>query len=126
MGRKGSWAFAQRDRERQQRKEMNPLWRGVGCILIAVMGLAGYAFSGWFLSQNAVNGWIYLPPQVFNPRVPSFLGFLGNGNFLRFVVALLFVLTAYGILNFVYALAFPIQPGEFDLPTPKRRPRRPR
>lgn len=124
MGRKGSWSFAQHERERQKRKELNPIWRGVGCILIAVMGLAGYAFASWFLQQNAVNAWIYLPPQVFNPRVPSFLGFLGNGNLIRFVVALLFVLTAFGILNFVYALLFPVQPGEHDLPTPKRRPRR--
>lgn len=124
MGRKGSWQFRQLEQERLKKREMNPLWRGVGVILVVIMGAAGYVFSGWFLEQNVANNWIYLPPQLFSPKVPAMLSFLGNGNMLRFAVSLVFVLTAFAILNFVYALAFPLQPGEFDLPTPKRRPRK--
>ncbi|MGH2621839.1 MAG: hypothetical protein ACRDHG_14900 [Anaerolineales bacterium] len=124
MGRRGSWQFRQLEQERLKKREMNPLWRGVGVILVAIMGVAGYAFSGWFLGQNAANHWIYIPPQLVFPAVPAMLSFLGNGNMLRFAVSLVFVLTAFAVLNFVYALAFPIQPGKFDLPTPKRRPRK--
>ena len=124
MGRRGSWQFRRLEQERLKKREMNPIWRGVGVILIVIMGVAGYAFSGWFLEQNVANQWIYIPPQLYFPAVPAVLDFLGNGNMLRFAVALVFVLTAFAILNFVYALAFPIAPGEFDLPTPKRRPRK--
>jgi hypothetical protein len=124
MGRRGSWKFRQLEQERAKKRETNPIWRGVGVILVAVMGVAGYAFSGWFLVENVANHWIYIPPQLYFPKVPAVLDFLGNGNMLRFAVALIFVLTAFAILNFVYALAFPIPPGEFDMPTPKRRPRK--
>jgi hypothetical protein len=123
MGRRGSWSFRQKEQERLKAREMNPVWRGVGVILVVIMGLAGYVFSGWFLEQNTANNWIYIPPQLYFPAVPSFLSFLGNGNMLRFAVGLVFVLSAFAILNFIYALAFPIHPGEYDLPTPRRRPR---
>ncbi len=119
MGR-DSWRYAQRERERAKRKRVNPIWRGVGCLLMVVLTLAGYAFADWFLSANAVNGWVYLPPEVFNPQ---FARFLPPGLFLKLVVAFLFLILSYGIVSTFYAVAFPIQLGETDVP-PLRRVRR--
>jgi hypothetical protein len=119
MGRRGSWQFAQKERERLESKRMNPVWRGVGCLMVIVIGVLGYAFAGWFIRQ----GFIYLPLEVINPPEP-FPAFLRGGNLVRYVVALLFMLTGFGVVNFVYAVLFPVKPGEFDLPTPKRQRRK--
>ncbi len=126
MGRRSSWQFAQHERERQEAKKMNPVWRGVGFLLVIGIGVLGYLFANWFLVQNSINGWIFLPRALINPNIPGIGDLLAGGNLIRIVVALTFLLFSFAFMNFFYAIAFPIKPGEYDLPLPKQRKRRPR
>lgn len=133
MGR-DSWRARQHDIEREKKRRMHPAWRGVGCFLIAFLAVGGYLFSNWFLTQNYINQWIYLPPQVISPpitSVPASLQSLlaplfGPGVLVSLVVAFLFLIFAYGFLSIVYSVAFPIKPGEHDVPPLKRERRSPR
>jgi hypothetical protein len=43
---------------------------------------------------------------------------------IKLVVAFLFLLLSYGLMSFVYAVLFPIKPGEDDAPPPRRRPKK--
>jgi hypothetical protein len=116
MGRKSSWSEKRFYEERAKKKRLHPAWRGVGCIVIALLGLAAYYFSGTFIQ----SGVVFLPSEVRYALSPP----LPPDVFVRAVVAFLFMLVCFTILSFVYALAFPIEPGEHDLPLPRRRPRR--
>jgi hypothetical protein len=120
MGR-NSYRFRDLDRQRDLRRRINPIWYGVGFLLLTVLGILGYLFSGWFLIANAQQGWIYLPPQV---MVVPRLEFLPPGVVVQFVVGLISMMLAFGVISFVYAILFPIQPGETDVPPLKRRPGR--
>jgi hypothetical protein len=40
MGR-DTWRFAQHEREREAKRRLNPVWRGVGCVLLAALAVAG-------------------------------------------------------------------------------------
>ena len=116
MGR-DTWRFAQHERERAAKRRMNPIWRGVGCVLLVALAVAGYFAAGWFLQQNAQQGWIYLPPVIIDiPR----LTFLPSGLLVQLFIAFVFMLFGYGILAVVYAMAFPVKPGETDVPPLKR------
>lgn len=117
MGRPGMWRYAQQERERRERQRTNPVWRGVGCIMVIAIAAIGYVFAGWFIN----SGLVYLPANLLNPPEPI-PAFLRNGNLVRYVVALLFMLTGFGVVNFVYAILFPVKPGEYDLPTPRHNP----
>jgi hypothetical protein len=116
MGR-DTWRFAQHEREREAKRRMNPIWRGVGCVLLAALAVAGYLAAGWFLQQNATQGWVYLPPVIMN--IP-YLTFLPAGIVVQLFIAFVFMLFGYGVLAVVYAMAFPVQPGETDVPPLKR------
>jgi hypothetical protein len=117
MGR-DSWRFRMQDEERLKRKRMNPVWRGVGCFMIVILTLAGYLFSQWFIVQNAVNNWIYLPPEVIRP---SFLPpWVPPGAMASAIVALLFLIFSYGLVSLFYAVAFPLKLGETDSPPLRR------
>jgi hypothetical protein len=120
MGR-DSYQFRSLDQERDKRKRLDPKWRGVGLLLIALFTAAGYFFADWFLRANSVEGWIYLPPAALYPK---YLSFLGGGMLIKIVIAALFMLLSYSILSVVYAMAFPIRDGELDAPVDRRAERR--
>lgn len=121
MGR-SNWQHMSQERERQKKKTLNPIWRGVGCILIVVLAVFGYLLANWFYAQNQIENWIYMPPELI---WPSFAPSLGDGLLFKLIFAGLAMLIGYAVVSFIYALAFPIQPGELDMPPPKR-PRRKR
>lgn len=122
MGR-DTFRYSQLDKEREMRGRIDPIWRGVGCLIMSGFSVGGYFFANWFVRTNRIKGWIFIPNEVY---YPSFAPFLGGGLLLKLVVALLFLLMSYGILSFVYAVLFPIKPKEDDAPPPRRRPKTPK
>jgi hypothetical protein len=124
MGR-DTYRYRALDKEREERQRLNPIWRGIGCITLSIFGAAGYFFAQWFLRANAVNGWLYLPPGAYNPDFPNWLSsiepYLQGGVLIKLVVALLFVVVSFGVLNFFYAIGFPIRTQVPDTPPPDKR-----
>jgi hypothetical protein len=123
MGR-DTWRYAQIERERAARKRGNPVWRGVGCLLLVALAIVGYYFANWFLVANLENGWVYIPNEALNPSfVPTWLfPYLGGGGMVKLITALLFMVLGYGVLSIAYAILFPIKLGETDV-APVRRGR---
>jgi len=111
MGR-DSYRFRALEQERDQKGRLDPKWRGVGLILIVIFAVGGYFFADWFLRANAENGWMYIPRAAFYPK---FAPFLGGGLLIKIIVAFLFTLLTYTILSVIYAMVFPIRPGETDV-----------
>lgn len=120
MGR-DSYRFRALDKDREKRERLDPKWRGVGLILIALFATAGYFFASWFLRANAENGWIYIPRAALYPK---FAPFLGGGRLIMIIVAFLFTLLTFTILSIIYAMAFPIRYGETDAPVDRKAERR--
>jgi hypothetical protein len=116
MGR-DTWRYRAQERERTKKKRMNPIWRGVGCLTIVFLTLAGYGFADWFLRANATSGWVNIP-RVF--LVLPIAPWLPYGILVKIVVAILFMLMSYGLVSTVYAILFPIRPEETDAPPIRR------
>jgi len=112
MGR-DSWQFRELDAQREKRKRLNPIWRGVGCVLVVILGYVGYIFSGWFLDQ----GFVYIPR--FSIRIPL-ITTIGGYVIVQLAISFLFMIFSYAIMSVIYAIAFPIQLGEMDVPPLKR------
>ena len=109
MGRGSMWSDRKFYEEREKAKRMNPVWSGVGCILIVILGTAAYFFSGWFLG----SGLVYIPPEVMRP---SFATFLPDGVFIQIVISILFMMLCFSVLSIIWAILFPKKPGETDAP----------
>ncbi len=120
MGR-DSYRFRSLDKEREKKERLDPKWRGVGLILIALFAAGGYFFADWFLKANAENGWMYMPQAALYPK---FVPFLGGGLLIKIIVGFLFTLLSYAVLAVIYAMAFPIRPGETDAPVDRKAEKR--
>ena len=127
MGR-DSWRMRQHDIERENQRRVNPIWRGVGCLLMSVLAIGGFLFSRWFLVNNR---WIYLPPEILAPSItlvspglrPVFAPLFQPGVIVSLAVGFIFLIFAYAFLSIAYSFVFPEKRGEFDVP-PLRRERR--
>jgi hypothetical protein len=104
-----------------QGKRMHPVWRGVGCLVIVILGIMGYFLSGILLQANIENHWVYIPPQI---MAPAFAPWLPPGTFIRIIVGLLAIMLGYTVISVVYAILFPIKPGETDVPPLRKSQRR--
>jgi len=100
----------------QPRRQIHPIWRGIGCISVVGLIAGGFYFSGWFLAANTANGWINIP-QTFNgpPQFPWF--------YARLAITILVAVMGFAVLTFIYGLVSPVRPGELDAP-PVRSARR--
>ena len=104
-----------------KRGRLHPVWRGIGCLTIVLLGILGYFASGWLLNANNQNQWIYIPPQI---MAPEFAAFLPPGTIIRSVVGGIAIMLGYTLISVVYAIVFPLIPGKTDVPALKRTDRR--
>jgi len=120
MGR-DTWRHRQVERERARAQRIPPGWRAMGCVLFLLFAAGGYFFAEWFLAANAEAHWLPIPPGLvvlpYAPWVPV-------GLPLKLLVAGVFLVVGLGILNVVYAVLFPYQPGEYDSPPVPRPPKK--
>jgi len=119
-----------------RKKEMNPLWRGVGCLLMITIPLISY-FVTYTLLQEAKRrylvppdllGYIKFPNWVFDiPILNTLARFIGSLQdiwaMLLFFFAVLFVLS--GLISLIYSAVYqvmgPPRYGEYDAPPPRWR-----
>ena len=102
-----------------KRRQLNPIWRGIGCLTIVGLAAAGYLFANWFLPANFQNGWIYLPPELSGPPQYPWL-------YVKATVGVLAGVAGFAILTMIYGILNPMRPGELDAPPEKRRVKRSR
>ncbi len=108
---------------KEKEKTLHPIWRGVGCILLAGLMSLGYLLAGWLMAANKNAGWIRIPTEFAWPPAEPYL-------FFKLILAFVFLLLSTAVIAIVYALVHPTKPGRFDVidpsifpPPPKRRKR---
>ncbi len=113
---------------------IHPAWRGIGCILIAVIPFASWVLGGMFWQITAQRG------IALSPELQHSLNFPGIkiGDTVLFPPAalpyaqILFAFTAavvlFGLMTVLYAVIYHLSGGgrgsPLDVPMPKKRRRR--
>ncbi len=126
--------YARYQRKSSGRKEIQPIWRGIGCILIIVVPLLAFGMTWAFVPPIIATGKVpyqllgrvQFPEWVFRVRIvayiASYIGSIDNlwMNVITFLVMLL-ILTAVSSLlySMIYALVGPARYSEHDAPPTK-------
>lgn len=121
MGR-DTYRFAGLDDDREKRKKLDPIWRGVGCLIIVFIVVFGYLLATWFIRENSIQNWIFIPAEAYNPQIhPLIDRYIGRGILVRLTITFLLMIFSFGIMTSIYSIAFPVQPKEMDVGPPSRR-----
>ena len=108
-----------------KKKEVHPIWRGIGFIILVAMTVGGFWLAGYLLELNWRAPFLPFPvPRDFRVTIVGWLPSLPGKLLVQIGATIILDILAYAVMVTTYALLNPIEPGETDAPPPRRRGRR--
>ncbi len=128
--------YAKFQRKTPEKKGLNPIWRGIGCILIVVVPLLAYGlmilFAPVIIATGKVPyqllGFVHFPDWAYKVRIVAdiaiFIGSIQNLwlNIITFFVIVLILTTVASLLySWIYSVVGPARYTEMDAPPSKHK-----
>jgi hypothetical protein len=133
------YTVASRQSARPEAKQVAPIWRGIGCVMILVIPVLSYLISYWFVHYAADQG-LPIPYQLMgNPVMPATLyqtglapvaDFIASQQNLYAILLMTVVLIVVfgGVISVIYAMVYrvvgPPRYGPLDVEAPRGRVKR--
>lgn len=110
--------------------DVNPIWRGIGCLLLVIGPFVAYAAAD-LIVQMALDRKLYpVPPELLNTFKIPFLEYSLQHFYADLLVAGLLMLLGFGIMMVIYSIMYsivgPSRYGPVDAPPIRRKVRRSR
>lgn len=105
-----------------KKKEIHPIWRGVGFALIILIPILSYASSILLLDANRANGWVKIPQELV-------IKGWGDPNLLmKIILTVVLSILLYGVFSLItfvlYSSLGPPRYGPYDVPPVQYRGKR--
>lgn len=105
-----------------KKKEIHPVWRGVGFALMILIPVLSYAASIVLLDANRTNGWVRIPQELFMKG-------WGDPNLLvKILLTAVLSILLYGVFSLItfilYGSLGPPRYGPYDVPPVQYRGKR--
>jgi hypothetical protein len=115
-----------------KQKEIHPIWRGIGCILLFIIPLMSFAVAVLVVEENLQQGWFTIPPELIvalpvgiEAALPEWV----TSYFLvKLLVAAAVAVMLFGLFTLFYSFVYgfgggySLKPG--DVPPPRQKPRK--
>jgi len=130
--------YASYRRTQHRKPEINPIWRGIGCILMIVIPVASYIITVAILPSILATGWlpqgllgrVQFSEGVYNaPTLGAIAQFLSGIDYFWVKLIVFFIVFSLlsGFLSFLYSLFYqwfgPPRYTEVDAPPSGYRPK---
>ena len=134
------YTVASQRRVRREEKQISPVWRGIGCIMIVVVPLLSYALAAWTVGFAASKNWP-MPYQLMGfPVMPALLfksdalipilTFIQAQQdlYAKLLIAVIYVVLFGALLSLIWSMAYkvigPPRYGPLDAPPSRVAPKR--
>ena len=133
----GRYTSYQRQKEKVKRNEVNPVMRGIGCILVVLVPILAYGTAVYVVDYGVRSGWpipltwlgiVDIPPLLLKLAGLSVVwNFLQAQNNLtaNLVFALVITIVIFGLLSIIYGFTYklfgPPEYGPTDMPPERGR-----
>lgn len=116
-----SYERIDRSRRDKRDRQIHPIWRGIGCILLVLIPVMAFAGTSLILDANTTNNWFIVPYELQGPLQYPYL-------YAKLAGTLLLSVLGFGVLVSFYALIYsiigPPKYGPLDAPPPRKVKRR--
>lgn len=112
----------QQSQQMKPKPQMNPIWRGIGCIILLVLAIGGYLAAGFLLDLNQRDPFLpFAVPANFSVVIIKGLPAVPGRILVQLGAMVLVDIFAYAFLVIVYGIINPPRLGPQDAPPPERR-----
>jgi hypothetical protein len=120
MGGKYS-TYANRQEPINEKKEVHPIWRGIGFAMMIIIPVLSYIGSLVILEQNAKSHWFPIPYDLLAKTGDSLL-------YMKIIITICLIFIIYAVFNFITFFIFklfgPARYGPLDAAPERVRRRR--
>jgi hypothetical protein len=128
--------YAKYQRKSVEKKGMNPIWRGIGCLLIVIMPMLAYWIMITILPSIIATGkvpyqlvgYAHFPAWVLRLKLTAGLvGYISSFDnlwisIITFIVVLLFITAMTSLMySILYTMVGPARYSTLDAPPPKHK-----
>jgi hypothetical protein len=109
-----------------KKQTLNPIWRGVGFIILVALTVGAFWLAGYLLELHWQQPFAWVPfdiPRNFTVQFHRALPVMPGKLLVQLGFALLIDLLGYALMVLVYSIFNPIRPGKTDAPQPRGRGR---
>lgn len=114
------------------KREIHPLWRGIGCILLFVIPLMSYAAAVLIVEENFKRGWFPIPPELVVTLPTALEAALPEWVASYFLVKLLLAgavsVMLFGLFTLLYSMVYGLGGGyqlkQGDVPPVRQKARK--
>jgi len=123
--------------KKEEVKQLNPMWRGIGCLLSIAIFITSFLIASWFIAVvSDRDNPPTLPPQLsFLPaalrgmtaQAKGAVPWFGIGQYMpALFIALVIAIIMFGLISLIYVIVFgeradPREVRKYDPPNLKRR-----
>ena len=112
----------QQSQQMKPKQQMNPIWRGVGCIILLALAIGGYLAAGFLLDLNQHDPFLpFAVPANFSVVIIKGLPAVPGRVLVQLGAMVLVDIFAYAFLVIIYGIINPPRLGPQDAPPPERR-----
>lgn len=96
------------------KKQIHPIWRGIGFAMIILIPALAYGSTIWLLQENRNRGWVQIPPDLLIKAFPDQL------ILVKVIGAIIISLVLYALFNLIsfiiISIFAPSRYGPYDVP----------
>ncbi len=106
-------------------QKLNPIWRGIGFIILVLLTVGGFWLAGYLLELNWQTPFLpFTVPQNFMVTLGYGLPKLPGKLLVQLGATVMVDIIGYTLMVIAYGLVMPTRPGKTDAPQPRGRKRR--
>lgn len=99
--------------------KVHPIWRGIGCVMMILIPIMGYAGAVLLVQMNLEYGWLPAPAELMQTVTIPFIGSFEH-LYADLIMTVLLSLAGFAVFNVFYSLMYrfvgPPQYGPQDAP----------
>jgi quinol-cytochrome oxidoreductase complex cytochrome b subunit len=80
-----------------KKREVHPIWRGVGFILIILIPILSYVGTLLLLDENSKRGWFFIPRDLISPYIEPYF-------YVKAILTVVLMFIFFSIFLFITAL----------------------
>ncbi len=120
----GRSTYQFRDTALSKKRTLNPVWRGVGFIVLIGLTIGAFWLAGYLLELNWQQPFLpFEVPRQFAVKLAPSLPALPGKLLVQIGATLLIDVLGYALMVLIYGVINPIRPGATDVAQPRARGR---